>query len=214
VRRVRHDRAVSAHAHRLPPRRTGLRLWSMRFLGLLATGALLAVGVATALMVIPDNGSDTALLNGAPAANPKPAKARAHKHHAKHHRPKLTAAQRRERSAAVAVLRDQGYRPVRLADYRPAIALRVLIGRGEGGQRAFFFNGATFVGNDASDDSGRIRLLRSKHGAVTLGYAVYAQGDKACCPHGGTARVRFALKQGSLVSEGAIPPLEARRGAG
>jgi hypothetical protein len=212
--RVRHDRAVSAaRVHRLPPRRSGLSLWTMRFLGLLATGTLLAVGVAAALMVVPTgDGSDSALLGGAPAATPKAAATPApRKHASKPRRPKLTAAQRQERRTAVAVLRDDGYRPVRLGDYRPASTLRVLIGRGEGGQRVFFFSGSVYLGNDSTEDSAQLRVLRNTRDTVTIGYRLFAQGDKSCCPHGGTARVRFRLKAGKLEPLGAIPTLESRR---
>jgi hypothetical protein len=184
----------------------------MRFLGLLATAALLTVGVAAALMVVPtDEANDNALLDGAPAAAPKATVTPSAGKKAKRQRPKLTAAQREQRQAAVAVLRDEGYRPVRLGDYRPTRSLRVLIGRGEGGRRAFFFTGGVYLGNDSTDDSERLRVIRSTADTVTIGYRLFAQGDKACCPHGGTARVRFRLKAGKLEPLGAIPPLEARR---
>src|SRR5829696_2825810 len=92
-RDVRHDRPVSAAGlhHRLPPRRKGVRLWGMRFVGLLATAVLLGVGAFAALTAIPDGSEEAALVPAAPASTPdasaKPAKAKSRK-------PKLTRAQR------------------------------------------------------------------------------------------------------------------------
>ena len=48
-----------------------------------------------------------------------------------------------------------------MADYNPDKTLRVLIGRGDGGQRAFFFAGGAYIGHDVADDSHRIRVLRA-----------------------------------------------------
>ena len=139
----------------------------MRFFGLLATGALLAVGATAALTVIPDAKSPTATLpEEAPAATPKPAHKKAKKHAPA--KPKFTAAQRAARAAAVSTLRSQGYRPVTLADYAPDHVLRVLIGKGDGGRRAFFFAEGRFIGNDTTDDSDSVTVVRAGNRSVAL----------------------------------------------
>ena len=179
----------------------------MRFVGLLATAALLAVFATAVVTFMPERGDETALVGEAPAATPA-ASGKAKK--AKARKPKLTAAQRRDRRAAIGVLRDQGYRPLTLADYKPANTLRVLVGRGEAGQRAFFFARARYLGNDAADDSRKITVARAGARSVALSYKLYRDGDKPCCPKG-KARILFRLSDGELTPQTAIPPSTARR---
>jgi len=181
----------------------------MRLLGLLATSLLLAVGVTTALTVVPDRGGDSAPPSAAPAATPEPAAVPAGK--AKPRKPKLTAAQRRDRAAAVTTLREQGYRPVTLTDYEPKHTLHVLVGRGEGGQRAFFFADGRYLGNDAADDSKRIAVVRAGNRSVALSYRLFSEGDRPCCPKGGTARVLFRWDGEQLAPQTSIPPAALRR---
>jgi hypothetical protein len=181
----------------------------MRFLGLLATGTLLAVGAFAAITAIPDRDDNSSLLDSAPAATPEPAPKATEE--PKPEKPKYTRAQRRARAAAVGVLRDNGYRPVQLADYNPDKTLRVLVGRGDGGQRAFFFAGGRYIGNDAVDDSHRIRVVRAGNRSVSLSYQLFREDDKACCPSAGTARVLFRWDGESLAAQTAIPPSLERR---
>ena len=180
----------------------------MRFLGLLSTAALLAVFATAVVTFMPEREDETALVGDAPASTPATGDGKAKK--AKGRKPKLTAAQRRDRRAAIGVLRDQGYRPVSLADYKPTNVLRVLIGRGEAGQRAFFFARARYLGNDAADDSRRISVARAGTRSVALSYKLYRDGDKPCCPKG-KARILFRLSDGALTPQTAIPPSTARR---
>jgi LppP/LprE lipoprotein len=180
----------------------------MRFLGLLATAALLAVGATAALTVIPDaNTPDAALPEAAPASTPAPAKA-AKKH--KKAKPKLTATQRQERAAAVTTLSDQGYRPVTLRDYAPTHLLRVMVGKGDGGQRAFFFAKGRYIGNDAADDSARVQVVRAGNRSVALSYKLFRPGDKPCCPKGAATRVLFRWDGKKLTPMTAIPPVTQR----
>lgn len=181
----------------------------MRLIGLLATGVLLGVGAMAAVTVIPDRSDESALLDAAPASTPEPASQPAAD--SKPRKPKLTAAQRRARASAVGVLRDQGYRPVALSDYRPTSRLRVLVGRGEGGQRAFFFAGGRYIGNDAADDSHRIRVARAGNRSVSLSYRLFGPGDKPCCPSAGSARVLFRWDGEALAPQTGIPPSSERR---
>ena len=186
--------------------------WIARVLAILATGALLAVGVAVATMIRSEADSkadDQALIaEPTPTATPKP---KPKKHQKK--KPALTKAQRAARSAAVAELRRQGYKPVRLADWHARQTLRVLIG-GQGAQRrAFFFVGRRYIGNDATTASEKLRVGKQDERSVTLVYSVWRSGDRACCPHGGSARVRFRWQGGRLQPQSAIPDAAARRPA-
>jgi len=171
----------------------------MRLLGLLATSGVLAVGVTAVMTFAPGGGvGDDAIPQSAPASTPEPAApARAKPPR----EPKLSKGQRRARAAAVAILREQGYRPVSLADYDPEHVLRVLIGRGEGGQRAFLFAGDRFVGNDSADDSRRIRVARAGNRSVALTYRLSPRGS---------ARVLFRWDGERLAPQTAIPPASAR----
>src|SRR3954451_17594224 len=89
--------------------------WMARVLAILATGALLGVGVAVISMIRAEtdsNAEDQALVaepTPTPTPKPKPKK--------KAKRATLTKSQRAARDAAVAELRRQGYKPVRLAHW-------------------------------------------------------------------------------------------------
>lgn len=189
------------HAHRLPPRRSGFQLWFMRLLGVLATAALLGAGVYALQQVLPKDDESNATAS-APAAQPKHHKA-THKagKHAKA-KPKYTAAQRHQRAAAVSALRNEGYRAVHLSDYDATNVLRVLIGRGEGGQRAFFFTGSRYIGNDASEDSRSIQVARAGNRSVSLSYRL---------TDGKRKRVLFRWDGKALAPQTSIPPLAQRR---
>jgi len=202
---------VSAARVRLPPRRRGVRLWGMRLMGVTATSALLAIFAWALLTFYPERGSEA--VESAPvAATPAPvAKKEKAKEKPKPSKPKLTAAQRRDRAAAVAQLGDLGYRPVSLKAYAPDHDLRVLIGKGEGGKRAFFFNGATYLGNDAADDSESLEVVRAGNRSVALSYRLFAEGDKPCCPTGTKVRVLFRFDGEKLAPQTAIPPSAQRR---
>jgi hypothetical protein len=185
----------------------GVGRWIARVLAILATGALLAVGVAVANMIRAEAGSSaedhSLIAEPTPTPTPKP------KHKAK--RAQLTKAQRAARNAAVAELRRQGYKPVRLADWHARQSLRLLIGTQGGQRRAFFFVGRRYIGNDATTPSAKLRVGRQDKRSVTLVYSVWRPRDRACCPHGGTVRVRFRWDGGQLRPQSAIPPAAARR---
>jgi hypothetical protein len=180
-------------------------------LAILATGALLAVGVAVTSMIRSEAASkaeDQALVGEptpTPTPKPKPKK--------KARRATLTKSQRAARTAAVAELRRQGYTPVRLADWHPRQSLRVLLGTQGGQRRAFFFVGRRYIGNDTTTPSSKLRVGKQDKRSVTLVYSLWRRGDRACCPHGGTARVRFRWDGGQLRPQSAIPDAAARRPA-
>jgi LppP/LprE lipoprotein len=193
---VREDdrRAMAAHAMGYPPapRR---RRWPSRILGVLATAALLGTGVAIALMVIPRPDEEVA----APAATPAPVDENAAK-------AGLTPAQKAARRSAVTTLDEQGFRPVRVADWHPEHTLRVLIGRDEAGaERAFFFVKRRFVGNDDAAASASVRVSAARENGVTLTYRLYGSTDQSCCPKGDRVKVTFRWKDGTLVPAGDVP---------
>jgi hypothetical protein len=190
----------------------GVGRWIARVLAILATGGLLAVGVAVVSMIRAEadsNAEDQALI-AEPTPTPTP-KAKAKKEQAK--RATLTKSQRAARTAAVAELRRQGYKPVRLADWHARQSLRVLIGTQGGQRRAFFFVGRRYIGNDTTTTSAKLRVGKQDKRSVTLVYTIWRRGDRACCPHGGSARVRFRWQDARLRPQSAIPEAAARRPA-
>jgi hypothetical protein len=185
------------------------RRWPRRIAGVLGTAALLGSAAVIALMVL-DAIEDEDTVPAAPASTPtaEPTKKN------KERKPQLTAAQRRARSAAAAMLTREGFEPVSLADYKPQNTLRVLIGRpavDDGGdRRAFFFVRREFIGFDADTPSAKLRVVRSGDRAITLGYRLYEPGNERCCPKGGHKRVRFRWNGEALTPQGEIPPAAER----
>jgi LppP/LprE lipoprotein len=188
---------MAAHAMRYPPapRR---RRWPSRILGVLATAALLGTGVAIATMVIPEPEEEAATTTR-PAAGERDDANR------------LTDGQRAARRVAITTLREQGYAPIRLGDWQPESRLRVLIGRDESGaERAFFFTGRRFVGNDDASASATVRVSSAREKAVTLSYRLFTPEDEACCPTGERVKVTFRWDDGTLAPAAAVPPAAER----
>ena len=185
--------------------RSPVARWARRLLGLAGTAAVLAVGVVSAMMVIPSDEDDEGVTQ-APAATPAPKKAVK----AKKQRNRLTARQRNERRRAVDQVRRAGYTPVKLADYRADHVLRVLIGRPVGttpsGLRAFFFVRDEYIGQDATSASLKLRPGRQLEREITLVYTLYEEGDRECCPNGGDTRVHFRWTGEALEPREQIPP--------
>jgi hypothetical protein len=169
------------------------RRWPSRILGVLATAAFLGTGVAIAMMVMPEP-EEQVIPRSTPAPAPAPAKA---------DKPALSKQQLAARRAAVRTLVEQGYEPVRLADWRPRNQLRVLLGESDtGAMRAFFFNGREFVGNDDASSSSRLRVAKVGDEAITLAYGLST---------GGSEKVRFEWVDGTLqATGGTIPPSTLR----
>jgi hypothetical protein len=166
----------------------------------LATAVLLGTGVAIALMVIPAPEEEVVVSTPPPAAaDTAPEKAG------------LTAKQRAARKAAVGTLNEQGFKPVRLADWRAEHQLRVLIGRDEAGaERAFFFVGRRFVGNDDAAASASVRVATARENGVTLTYRLFGPTDEACCPKGERVKVAFRWDDGTLSPAATVPPAAER----
>ncbi len=115
--------------------------------------------------------------------------------------------------AAVSRLRGLGFAPVSTGTYDPSQTLRVLVGTrgGTRAQQAFFFDGARYLGTDATATSGRIDIVGRGDTEVTVRYAIYRPSDRDCCPSGAPRSVVFALDSGRLVAQGAIPSVTLRR---
>jgi LppP/LprE lipoprotein len=180
---------MAAHAMHYPRRR---RRWPQRILGFLATVAFLGSGVAIALMVMPEKEQ------AAPATTPNSAAVKG----GTKAKPPLTRAQKRARHDAVAKLSEEGYEPVRLADWRPKAPLKVLVGRSDtDAMRAFFFAGGEFIGYDDPSTSSRLRVVKAGGNAVTLAYKL---------TDGSTTKVRFEYSDGTLTPTAAVPASSLR----
>jgi hypothetical protein len=184
----------------------------MRLLGVTATSALLAILAWTLLSIYAERKDTESVVDASPAVTPAPvAKKVKAKAKAKPQAAKLTPSQRRDRAAAVTTLSDLGYRPLTLKTYEADNVLRVLVGKGDGGQRAFFFAGPKYLGNDAADDSAKIEVVRAGNRSVSLSYRLFAEGDRPCCPTGSKVRVLFRWDGKDLAPQTSIPPSAQRR---
>jgi hypothetical protein len=196
---------AARNRQRLPPRSPASR-WSRRLAGLLATAAFLGIGVASALMIVPDsNGgaSATAAALATPAKTHKPAATAKPKPKPK--KPKgPTKAQRAQRAAAVAEVRRQGFTTLKLGDYDYKANLRVLIGRpvgdAAGGSYAFFFLKDRFLGKDSTTPSTKVTVAKAGRNTVTLAYETSA----------GRTKVRFKLVGEVLQPVDVLPPAGER----
>ena len=195
---------------RRPPRRTR---WPRRIAGIIGTAGLLGVAVLMYTMVAPSRDTESAFIPDATAPAPAKAKDKTAAGKAKHkakakHRAKLSGKELAARTAAVSLLREQGYLPTREADYNPRHELRVLVGYRNGDplgpRRAFFFVGKRFIGHDSSAGSTQLVVGKSGKRWATLRYGVFAPGGKVCCPVS-TTKVRFNWTGTALTPAGVIP---------
>ena len=182
---------------------TGRRRWPARVAGVLGTAALLGSGAAIAVMVMPSPSEE----REAPAATPTDEGAALKE--APPPKPKLTAAQRRARRAAIEVLAGEGFTPVRLRNYRFDRELRVLIGRPaddkDGPRRAFIFVKREFIGFDSDSPSSSLRVVRNKQRSITLAYGMNVTGDPACCPTRLAERIEIVWDGFSLAPQSELP---------
>lgn len=132
--------------------------------------------------------------------------------------PPLTRAQREEREAAEATVRERGYEPQDLESYRGDHTLRVIFGEPldgpEGTLRAFFFVDGDNVGTDAPDASGEVEVAKAGENQMTLRYRTYEPTDDADRPTGETVRVRFRWDGTSLQTLDTVPAPTERRPPG
>jgi LppP/LprE lipoprotein len=184
------------------PRRLRRRSIGARIAAVAGTAALAGVGVAIALMVMPDH-SGTAKHAATPTPTPRAKTSKA----ARHRPAGPSRAELAQRRVAVAELRRQGYAPLNLAEYDFKTTLRVLIGKraADGARWAFFFTGGRYIGHDSATQSAGLSLVRTSPHTATLAYRTYAPQDAACCPHGPRVTVRFRWDGSTLTPEQAIP---------
>jgi hypothetical protein len=111
------------------------------------------------------------------------------------------------------VVEAHGYTVADPGEYHDGQALRVLIGSRTGDQeQAFFFVNSRYIGTDAKEPSGEIRVIAQSDTEITLGYGLYKPGNALCCPAGGLAKVRFQLNDGLLTTLDPLPPVNSGAG--
>lgn len=116
-------------------------------------------------------------------------------------------------AGARAVVEAHGYSVAEPAQYHESQALRVLIGSRTGDQeQAFFFVNSRYIGTDAKEASGDIRVIAQSDTEITLGYELYKPGNALCCPAGGLAKIRFQLNDGLLTTLDPLPPVHSSAG--
>lgn len=125
--------------------------------------------------------------------------------------PPLTPVERAARAKAAELVRTRSFEVTRLRDYDPRAKLAVLIGRqGDNSRLAFFFVDGEYIGNDATDPSAELRVVKKTRTQVTLAYGIYAPGDEPENPTGGPVRVRFRWNGSRLEPRDPLPPPEQR----
>jgi hypothetical protein len=171
--------------------------------GLAALLLVLAVSVSLVVGAIEDGDGEreaTASATATPTATPSPTRT-----------PKptptperLTAGERTERDAAAEIVRSRGFEVERLRDWDPDDTLRVLVGRSDSGELAFFFVNGDYIGNDTGEPSADLRVRRTSDLSVTLRYRTYAPGDDDR-PTGDRVDVRFTWDGVQLTPASALP---------
>lgn len=111
---------------------------------------------------------------------------------------------------AIATVESEGYQVFNPDSYDPSYPLRVLIGIKKDSatgyaQRAFFFYGDEYLGNDTSADSATIEYEGQDDNTISLSYKLYRSDDPNCCPTAGEATVRYDWNGSELTPLDEIP---------
>lgn len=123
----------------------------------------------------------------------------------------LTAEERAARQEAIDLVASRGFEVLDKADWNPDDTLQVLIGETtEGAKLAFFFVDGTYLGNDSTELSSKIKVKRTDDVAVVLQYGIYADGDKPGKPTGAPIEVTFRYEAGVVEPVNALPAPEDR----
>jgi hypothetical protein len=123
----------------------------------------------------------------------------------------LTPDQKLDRQNDVDVVRSRGFDVLNLKAWKPDDTLQVLIGKSSsGGELAFFFSQGTYLGNDSTDASAKLRVRKTDDVQVTLAYGIYQPGDEQTKPTGDPVVVNFRYEGGRVVPVEAIPAPEQR----
>jgi hypothetical protein len=87
----------------------------------------------------------------------------------------------------------------------------VLIGRTtEDAKLAFFFVDGTYLGNDSTELSSKLKVKRTNDLEVTLQYGIYQTGDESGKPTGEPITVTFRYEGGIVEPVEALPAPEQR----
>jgi len=123
----------------------------------------------------------------------------------------LTAEQKLERQDAIDLVASRSFKVIDKNDWNPDDTLQVLIGETtEGSQLAFWFVDGTYLGNDSTDLSTKLRVKRTDDIEVTLRYAIYEDGDEPGKPTGEPIDVKFLYGAGTVEPVEALPLPEQR----
>lgn len=195
-----------AHPRSRPPRDPT----PARVLGFAGVAGLMIVLVVTIGLIAGAGGDDeqevaaqpTPAATASPTPTPRPRRTPV----------PLSADERAERDAAVAVVESRGYVVERARrDWNPDADLKALIGTSpEGGQLAFFFVNGDYLGNDSTETSGRIRVEESDGLEVTLSYGIYEPGDELSEPTGTPVPIQFRYDGATLEPVQSLPLINER----
>lgn len=197
---------------RVPKGRQPIKdLSSERILALAGVSALLIVGLVILIMIASVGGGDdrptAALEEAVETATPTPTATAV----ASPTPEPLTPVERKQRSEAAALVRGRSFEVIKLSDYNPRLKLTAIIGRqGDNSRLAFFFVDNEYIGNDATEPSAKLTIVKQTRTQATLAYGTYAPDDKVCCPTGGPVKVRFRWNGTKLEPRDPIPPPEQR----
>lgn len=125
--------------------------------------------------------------------------------------PPLTAEEKAARQVAIDTVISRDFEVVDKSDWNPDDTLQVLIGRSTSGDLlAFFFVDGTYLGNDSTDLSSRLKVKRTDDTAVVLQYGIYTDDDRPGKPTGTPISVTFQYSAGVVEPVNALPAPEDR----
>lgn len=123
----------------------------------------------------------------------------------------LTAEEKAARQEAIDLVASRSFEVVDKADWNPDDTLQVLIGETtEGTKLAFFFVDGTYLGNDSTELSSKLKVKSTDDVSVVLQYGIYADGDKPGRPTGDPIEVTFRYEAGVVEPVNALPAPEDR----
>ena len=123
----------------------------------------------------------------------------------------LTAEEKAARKEAIDLVRSRDFKVVDKNDWNPDDTLQVLIGTtDDGNELAFFFVDGSYLGNDSTEVSTKLRVKRTDDLEVTLQYGIYQSGDEPGKPTGEPIQVIFRYEAGTVEPVEALPAPEQR----
>ena len=124
----------------------------------------------------------------------------------------LTAEEKAERQEAIDLVASRSFEVVDRDDWNPDDTLQVLIGQtSDGNELAFWFVDGTYLGNDSTDLSTRIRVKATDGVQVTLRYSIYDLGaDDSGKPTADPIDIDFRYEAGVVEPVEALPSAEQR----